>query len=340
MYRKTAFTLVELLVVIAIIGILVALLLPAVQAAREAARRNTCKNNLKQMALASLNHESTHSHLPTSGWGWRWQPDPDRGYGSDQPGGWTFGILPYVEEQALRDLVVGVTDRTEREAKMLQLVQTPIDLFTCPSRREPRLYPVVRNSTLAENLRSCRQGDCQVARSDYAANAGNSMPAGQGGPASQAAVSSYTGWVTKNQNGLIFQRSQVRLAQITDGTSKTALIGEKYMNPEQYDTGSDPADDQNIFVGHDQDNLRYTGRRTGANNTGAAQVWMPFSDTGGFYPKDTNGEIRPSFGSAHAGAMNMAFCDGSVRAIEYDVDEDIYFRYGGREDDGTLYPGP
>src|SRR5262249_55723658 len=94
--KRRGFTLIELLVVIAIIAVLIALLLPAVQAAREASRRARCVNNLKQLALASLNYESSNGCLQASAlWGnpadGRFRR-PKYGFGPFIP------ILPYMEQ--------------------------------------------------------------------------------------------------------------------------------------------------------------------------------------------------------------------------------------------------
>ena len=122
--KRRAFTLVELLVVIAIIGILVALLLPAIQAAREAARRTQCRNNLKNIGLACLNHEKAAQKVfPTGGetWGvivenYRDPPPPDAGklVGPNQIGvGWGFQLLPYLEEDALQNITTSLDVRQQ-----------------------------------------------------------------------------------------------------------------------------------------------------------------------------------------------------------------------------------
>src|SRR5687767_3242749 len=138
---RPAFTLVELLVVIAIIGVLVALLLPAVQAARESARRMQCQNNLKQFGLAFQNHHDVILHLPTNGYGFSWVGDPDSGFGIDQPGGWTFNILPYCEAKGIYEIAKGKTGQPKKE-DLSRMVGTPVKFFNCPSRRPPAVYPI------------------------------------------------------------------------------------------------------------------------------------------------------------------------------------------------------
>ena len=135
---RGAFTLVELLVVIAIIGVLVALLLPAVQAAREAARRQQCGNNLKNIGLACQNYLDTNKTFPTGGWGWFWVGDADRGFDRDQPGGWIYNILPYMEQAALHKMAGdGSRDTlsTAQKDGALTVIKSPVEIVRCPSRR-------------------------------------------------------------------------------------------------------------------------------------------------------------------------------------------------------------
>jgi hypothetical protein len=171
--------------VIAIIGILVALLLPAIQAAREAARRAQCKNNLRQIALACLNHENSHKVFPYGGWSFGWMGDPDQGIGKQQPGGWIYTTAPYLEEQAVYNLGKGLSFQAKK-AELAKQMEQVIPVFNCPSRRSGYNQPA-RSS----NGRYCESGHddalknanipATLAKTDYAINCGPSCLKGAGG---------------------------------------------------------------------------------------------------------------------------------------------------------------
>jgi prepilin-type N-terminal cleavage/methylation domain-containing protein len=164
---RRGFTIIELLVCIAVIGILMALLLPAVQMARESARRVQCRNNLKQLSLAVIQHEATFNVYPSNGWGYLWMSDPDRGTGVKQPGGWIYQILPYVERSDLQNVGKGLPDSLKR-LELATLSSMTLPTVRCPTRPAPAACPrdpliVWRNAELASHL----------SRTDYVGNAGD-----------------------------------------------------------------------------------------------------------------------------------------------------------------------
>ena len=171
--RAAGFTIVELLVVIAIIGTLAGLLLPAVQAARESGRRASCKNNVSQIAKAMIQFETSMGAFPSGGWGNLWLPSPHRGGELKQTGGWAFGILPFLEQQPLRDLI----ERQTATAGYVAAISSPIGVFTCPSRRGAS--PAVTRSPTSNSFgwangttKDALPAGFTAARTDYAANGG------------------------------------------------------------------------------------------------------------------------------------------------------------------------
>lgn len=325
------FTLVELLVVITIIGILVALLLPAVQAAREAARRMQCTNNLKQMGLAALTHEASQQFFPSGGWGIRWAGDPARGFGRKQPGGWMYNLLLYMEQPALHDMGGSsgdATGLTTGVAERLSRVCTPINALYCPSRRAATTFPWKETSG-AYNISTLVIGT-MVGKTDYAANTGDNYEFTRfsTGPSSLSAGDTWseTQWAaaTANDNraafpttGVIFTRSTTAIADITDGTSNTYLIGEKCLNPDDYATGASFGDTATWDQGIALDNTR------GANKQ--YSVFLPAQDQSGVVS-------CYNFGGPHVGSCNMAFCDGSVHGISYSIDAQTHADLGNRKD--------
>jgi len=256
---------------------------------------------LKQIGLACLNHESAQGHLPAGGWGWAWVGDPDQGFGKLQPGGWPYNCLPFMEQQALHETGKGQDFNTKRTT-FRTMVSTPLTAFNCPTRRRAIAYPTYIACVNVEISPSL-----SVGRTDYGGNCGiNTYVPHNGGPSDLA---SGANWPVEDYRGIFAQCSTTAIADIKDGTSNTVMVGEKYLNPDSYATGLDGADNESLYVGNDND----VSRIAWYDPSNPAACRGPMQDRAGIASAD-------HFGSAHGGACNFLFCDGSVHSVSYSVD--------------------
>jgi prepilin-type N-terminal cleavage/methylation domain-containing protein/prepilin-type processing-associated H-X9-DG protein len=278
--RGTAFTLIELLVVIAIIAVLIGLLLPAVQKVREAAARLQCTNNLKQIGLAAHNYHDANQYLVPAFIG----DNSENETGNlDSWATWGALLLPYVEQTA----VLNLWDQKRLVSFQPQAgYQTQIKIYACPSRPAPVL------ST----------GDFASpggALTDYAASFGT----GAQYVRSNGAVIPALPTVSTDSLGPILVRwqHQVKLLDVTDGTSNTTMFGEKSIRPKSLRGKNE---DRSVFSG-----LRNTHRRMmGTAPNGDQRPLLP--------PDNQNIPFaNSSFGGPHTGVTNFVFVDGSVRSV-------------------------
>lgn len=287
------FTLIELLVVIAIIAILIALLLPAVQQAREAARRSACKNNLKQLALALHNYESTYQVLPP---GYIHKPDPG-GSGANHMGfSWGLMILPQLEQTSLYNQFnfnIPVFDPAQLTAR-----EQHLSVFLCPSDPYSEGAFVIRDDTSSPVE--------QYATASYAANWGPST-----------ATVNLDDTPLQSQ-GVFYRNSRTRFRDIVDGLSNTLTLGERTNGPLPGPTSG----------GHSVFETAWPAAVRDVDDPTDDHGHMVLFETQ--YRPNQPGTDDKGLSAPHEGIGQFALGDGSVRAISENIDEGAYNALGTR----------
>ncbi|WP_437231009.1 DUF1559 domain-containing protein [Planctomicrobium sp. SH661] len=299
------FTLIELLVVIAIIAVLIALLLPAVQQAREAARRSQCKNNLKQLGLAFHNYVDVHRILPPGGIGTTLQTNISSFW---------LNLLPFIEQTIIFSKYQFIATAQDSATNQNLMASLRSELFFCPSTPCPRFS----------------KAPAQLA------NAPQPTYAGIAGVVDSRAISVERGLV--NGNGVLPPNKAVKLAEITDGTSNTIMMGEQ--SDFGYDSNKTPSEMRSGGV------FSIVASCNGNGTPGEATTWAgnqtynmttiryPLNHKiyttdralgiGNTTPDSAGGETNKPIQSIHAGGAHVLVCDGSVRFASQSIDFDLF----------------
>lgn len=337
-FKSNGFTLIELLVVIAIIAVLIALLLPAVQQAREAARRSTCKNHLKQLALAIHNYHDATGAFPIGG---------TISESTAPMVSWIVRVLPYLDQAPLYNQLDfsgqlpaasynPTSERTKVPYQILsdgrQLRQIPLAVVTCPS------------DSLGSFRNNWALGNYGASLGSQRTESNRHASAGQSCQPYLSIAEKNTNWgdskVKSNISGIISRYGPlIRISDVSDGTSNTIMIGEII-----------PMCVYGASTGHDFG--AWSGAASACNAN--AHTTAPINDftscsvmgparkmndaTCGTF---SSGNATPesawnySFGfrSMHTGGAHFAMCDGSVRFLSENIDHaGTYQSLGGRAD--------
>src|SRR5262249_6335569 len=308
---RSAFTLIELLVVIAIIAILIGLLVPAGQKVRDAAPRIQCANTLKQIGLAVHNYHDTYKKLP---------PSRMENYGGVT---WAVFILPYLEQANFYkqwDINRWYYDQGPNGNAIRQ---TQLPIFYCPARRSPG--GVSQNNDAPEIPFPGAPAGVNVpgALGDYAACNGDAdadFIINPNGVLIQAQVPYTSGQTNPTPAGQVpcttapcvvqSWNSRTRIASVTDGTSNTFLIGEKYVRLTSF--------------GRDEDTALYNADRPDPTLRCAGPLF-PLART-------VTEPYNRQFGGPHTGVCQFVFMDGAVHALSTTISGTILGYLANRAD--------
>ncbi|MDB5344160.1 MAG: xcpT 23 [Schlesneria sp.] len=331
--RSRGFTLIELLVVIAIIAVLIALLLPAVQQAREAARRTQCKNNLKQLGLALHNYHDNSNCFPPG------NVVPEGGTGTLRGASWLVRLLPMFDQgAAYNQMVFAGTDWTNQNGnpnRNWAVVSTlRVAGLNCPS----STLPTTRTSTST----SATTALGAPASLTYQVASYVGIGGSYDDPATGICCptpSSWTGYYRSNYNGMIVASNNTygearpaRIADATDGTSNTIMVGEQ--------GGPDPTCTQ---PGKDCRAGNWEGGAWSGGAGGDADWWLnitiirsPINSAQG-----ANGNNPPYYRhtritSQHTGGAHLLFSDGAVRFLSNNMDYLTLERIAARNDNAVV----